>query len=229
MASEPLVDLTQPVPQTRRQSQPKAPAKNNVKVKVVRSRAGGTAGQTTEEAAKEAKVLTYRAWIEQTGSPLYLKAANFVTGTDLKVLFGPPGPLLADGLPNPHPIAERFEWTGTRSYMAATAAVELETTAPIKWAKDFIGPIAPWLLLGGCVVAVGMDAFLLLQIRRTLQLKHAPGSPEQVAPQPPTQPATPEESRPPTQPVQPEPAPVSTTGGNGMTPEEVGALFRGEV
>ncbi len=167
--AEPLIDLTQPeAAKARRPSTPKAPPK----ARVTKSRAVSAAVTKT----KEQRADEYEAWLNEHVDAYYVRGAAFLLGADPRQV----------NLPQPDgtvkTVAQMISWQGSpKPYMAAHAAAELQELPQVQRVISWFGPIAPWLMLGGLGIAIGMDAVAMMRLRPILKAQQAqPAQTEQV-------------------------------------------------
>ena len=180
--ADPLIDLTLPEdPKPRRQGTPKP----STRAKVQGSRATTPRVDPEEAKAqrKAEKAQKYQEWIEANLDPWYMRGAGFLLGANPgQVMLNQP-----DG--SVKSVAEVISWKESpKAFMAARAVVELEELPQIQRVVQWFGPIAPWLMLGGVGVAIGMDAVSMMRLKPVLRQQAAQQIPEQPQAQPQPQP-----------------------------------------
>ena len=159
--AEPLIDLTVPQERRPRATAAKSRAKTSPTGKVQRARSTEVAAAPDPKAEKAQR---YAAWLTENVDPWYLRGANFLAGADLRQVSIPQ----PDGTTKS--VAEMLSWRDSpKPFMAARAAAELEELPQIARVIAWFGPIAPWLMLGGLGVAVGMDVVSVIRLRPVLK------------------------------------------------------------
>ena len=177
VVAEPLIDLTQPATaKPRRQTAPKAPGA--ARAKVTRARATAQT-EDPKDARVSARAERYEAWLRANADAYYIRGANFVAGADLTKV----------GMPQPdgsvRAVSEAISWRqGPKAYMAAHAAAELQELPSFEKLRMILGPIAPWIMLGGVGIAIGVDAVAMLRLRPILRAQAAQPANAQEVPNP---------------------------------------------
>lgn len=162
--AEPLIDLTQPVAaKPRRQSAPKSPGAATGKVTRVR-RVQPSTPEDPKDARVQARADLYEAWLRGNADAYYIRGASFLAGSDITKV----------GMPQPDgtvkAISDVITWRqGPKAYMAAHAVAELQELPSVDRLLKWFGPIAPWIMLGGVGVAIGVDAVSMMRLRPVLK------------------------------------------------------------
>ena len=159
--AEPLIDLTVPQERRPRATTARPRGKTSPAGRVQRSRSTQAADPPDPKAEKAQR---YAAWLTENVDPWYLRGANLIAGADLRQISIPQ----PDGTAKS--VAEMIAWAGgPKPFMAARAVAELEELPQIARVIAWFGPIAPWLMLGGLGVAVGMDVVSVIRLRPVLK------------------------------------------------------------